>query len=1567
LSPRTELALAVAAVVIVAAPSLVGAGVDFPDDALYYGVTSWEWLRHAIRSGEPIWWVPGKLGGVSLYGDVMPMGPLYPFAWLGVVLPVILAMGISVLVHAVGTLLAVRWFARLRGASPGSATLAGAAVVLGPLGSAAFVDFQVDSWPAFLWLPVVLGCLERASGATTVGTASPPPRARLTWLAAAGGALGLLLLGSHLRVGVGACGVIGVWVLAQGRDLPGAVLACAIGLLIGAPGYLPMLLEASASAADGATRAGLGAPIDQALGLHAIGGWLAPTVLSSVRDISLGAVLGAAALVGAGVDRRGAAAVALLILAGTHLPGVRFALAPLLLLSHPVNLVWPVLALIPAATLAARGLDRLLAMPDPDRRQRLNGPLGVVLGTLFAAKLVFGEEPYVAVLLALAAVVGAFALMGAGRRELVFALVLAELLGFGVRAHLAVPSTPLTASADAFRGDPALLQDGFLDLGELADGFDSVLTGGDAASVEELAGFENELAEASAQAVENEIGDPRIDGPAMQAKLLTRTYPPHLGMALGVRGLAGRSKLMPDRQVAALRPLAEALHDNRGVEYFLPQLFGRTTGLGATTLALHGIPFAVWRDIAAFRIEAVAPLCYSPSRTDVEPGAGERVRRLLASDGRFDARAALLEAALPTPLPKRHVVEHLSCAEPGITDISTSTGALVVRRERWHPGWRVVDQTGQQLPAFPVNQVHLGVVVAPGTSRLTYRFVPPGLPKALIACALGWLLCLVTFLGGRRRAVAAATVATALLLPALAAAAPIEGTVTGWSERAEYEVWLTHTLDLTVAPLARAPVEAETGAFTLVPPPGASGDGWIYLLQVIEPKVGPPIRLHLPLDLDPFDLGDPPAEVRIRGVSPLLAELRARNEPIPGWWLVPAVLCLWIYLFALIARGVIQWRLQMVAGARALLGAMRSSQPDAEPNLLEVDRRTAPRATRDPVPVPGPRERAALGAALVVGLLLRLRGMVGSSFDLLEHTYGPGSRPLDSVPLRGLELLLEMLLRPSAVEVTHPPVYHWVLGLLGFVSSSEWFLRLPSLAASMATIVVVWTLFRRLDPAAGVLGAALYAVVAPAVHFGADATPYALSALIAVGSLELMLRALTTGTPRDWRRWTAVLAIGFLCHYSVALFGLAQAGTLVVMCVMRARRPAWLGALHRALGAVMLLAPLPLAWCFVHFAWYDPVALDTRLFASSYAKDPGLASFAAQFGAVSVGVPPTAYLAASAFGVTALAGLVVAHRRDRELGLLLLASSAAFVGGTVFFHSNLVAALDGRVFWGFRWVSWVLPIAMGLAAVGVVEASRRAVTAIPAGVLGLIWASSAIPFVAALPSHSTRPDYETAAVRIVAELEDRDAIATLPLWGQRGPLTWYLSRASASGFREVADGVDGWFIDGKRVFAEATFEDLPFETSARSSWFDRIWVVVVDERVFGKPKFSQTAADRAVLWAREHLTLEQEWTVDGLRVYAFRPRPEPPRRVRIVPPELGLTGIRWLEPNQPGCREGDEENSGTHWRLHARVPLRPGAGQPRVDAQNAKIQRRDDPGHWTATILGGPCSAPAPVVTLTVK
>ena len=85
-------------------------------------------------------------------------------------------------------------------------------------------------------------------------------------------------------------------------------------------------------------------------------------------------------------------------------------------------------------------------------------------------------------------------------------------------------------------------------------------------------------------------------------------------------------------------------------------------------------------------------------------------------------------------------------------------GGLLTVVERFHPGWRAVDQDGGPLETLQANFVQLGIVVPEGTSEVRLRFVAPGTGVGLAGGAVG-LLCLLglALIPGWRRAAAPGT------------------------------------------------------------------------------------------------------------------------------------------------------------------------------------------------------------------------------------------------------------------------------------------------------------------------------------------------------------------------------------------------------------------------------------------------------------------------------------------------------------------------------------------------------------------------------------------------------------------------------------------------------------------------------------------------------------------------------------------------------------------------------------------------------------------------------------------
>ncbi len=1680
-SPSKQLLLlgALVPLLLAGGPLLIGEGVDIPDDGLYYAVACWEWLRTAVTEGRSIWFVPGKLGGVSLYSDVVPMGPFYPFCWLTLILPVVPALGLSALLHAAGTLLAIRWLALLHGASPLSATLAGAALVAGPVGLATFQDCQIDTWPAFLWFPMVLACLERLRQAETTE--------RTRWITLGAAAVALLLLGSHLRLAATAGGAIALWALLRGRDLPGALAVGVLGLLGGAVGFVPPLLEARIASDGASTLPSLGLAADQALGLDSLPGIFAPTAYVLDRDVGIGVVLGLALLAffwapGGGrdtspalrralgtVEGRMGLFVLLLVAAGTKLPFVQYLFAPLILLSHPVNLVYPALAAFPAAALAAIGLDRLLAASPDERAAWLRGPAGLVLGLLLGAvvlRALWGPKGFPTTTQwtnylvgggqALAVLAAAIVLLNqeAGRRRsvLLVALALLDLSLFAVRGHTAVPSQPLHATGQTSPAIASLVEGGYLDLEDLARGFDSALPGrsvvadaaelittnpdweelgdreayraaggleaGEAATAPEpksqavTAGAQGRPGGPASASVEEEIERVEVDAPVQQAALLNRSLPPHYGVARGLRGGAGRSKMAPVRVLDFWAPIAEPLHDARFQAHVLTALFGRSDGIGARSLHLLGLPVALWDTQLSFRIEETVPPCYSPSATKVVPDAKTRVQRLLSRTGPVVDPALLEREGLPAAAERS-----VSCSDTSTVQVGEGTGGIAVLRERWHPGWSVRTATGASLTTFPVNQMHLGIALPAGPQELRARFRPPGLSASLALSAGVWALLLGLGLWSRRKAGRALTPRPSSTpsagLPALlglglllysaapAQAATLSGTVDPLPEDTQVEVWVTSSLDLSAPgqPAARAQPEARTGRFSIEleaggPTGKASGRRWLFLRQsVFHPTLGP-ITLIIPHDLHGFDAANPPQDPRLRAASPLLARLRAEGKLHPLAWVQPLLIAILIFGVGWALRAWMGWRIGVIDGAREVIRAAQGLRGAAVPPP-PVDTEGAPPggplAHRPPTAPASPSELRLLGVVVALAAAVRLPTLLSRPLDLLEHTYGPGSVPIVPSGEAGSGLLAS-LIQPSSIEVTHPPLYHWLLTFLLGVADSEAWLRLPAFLCSVAGVLLAWRVFRRFSPAVAIGTAAALAMAAPSVHFGADATPYAWVGLVALGSTELLLSALETGRRERWWLWSALLCLGFLSHYTVALFGLAQGVAVLGLIIARRRRRAWLVAGRWAIEAGLGLLPLSLLWCVVHFGSFQQVALDTRLFADVYLPDPGALLFGSEFFLVCLGLSPDWAPAAVVPAALLVArGLVVAYRRDSVLAGLLLALLGSFLAGIVFFHANLVVRLDGRVFYGFRWVAWSMPFLGVLAVLGALgpgglstratvgrrgtsdpnrAPQTRAMTGV-FGALGAAWGLGMFAFLSTADTHTTSPDYRKAAAHIRSQLQHRDAVATLPLWGQRGPLTWYLSRNAGDRFEET-DGVLAWNLDDKAVFLEAIDEGLPFQSSARNQHFDRLWLARVDERMFGRAKFDLDLADQALSWADQNLVREGTESFGGIELIRYRRAAgrdhRAPPVLRITAPELEPASLLYQEPNTEACIEPDPSEDGgpPRWELNLRVARTASHPVAQAEVHDGRLEILSDElgSPWRARVLGGPCTGGPPVVLL---
>lgn len=162
-----------------------------------------------------------------------------------------------------------------------------------------------------------------------------------------------------------------------------------------------------------------------------------------------------------------------------------------------------------------------------------------------------------------------------------------------------------------------------------------------------------------------------------------------------------------------------------------------------------------------------------------------------------------------------------------------------------------------------------------------------------------------------------------------------------------------------------------------------------------------------------------------------------------------------------------------------------------------------------------------------------------------------------------------------------PPFGYLLSHLMGTISTDPWALRLTSVLAGTAAVPVAGALARRISgDRAGLLGAAVAAVLPPFVVTARDARMYALATTLVMLSALTLWRALERPT---WRRllvYGISVTLAVYTHYLAVLGVIAQ---LAVALLLRPPPRAWLRACAVSAVAGLSLAP----WLVAASAQFD--------------------------------------------------------------------------------------------------------------------------------------------------------------------------------------------------------------------------------------------------------------------------------------------------------------------------------------------------------------------------------------------
>ena len=283
-----------------------------------------------------------------------------------------------------------------------------------------------------------------------------------------------------------------------------------------------------------------------------------------------------------------------------------------------------------------------------------------------------------------------------------------------------------------------------------------------------------------------------------------------------------------------------------------------------------------------------------------------------------------------------------------------------------------------------------------------------------------------------------------------------------------------------------------------------------------------------------------------------------------------------------------------------------------------------------------------------------------------------------NVATHGLRDLVNFIV----VDDFHPPLYYTFLHFWRMISTSEVWLRIPSVVFGVLTIWVIYALGARLvDHRVGLLSAGILAISPLHIWHSQEVRMYALLFLLSTASLYFFVRILKGGNLAAWIGYITTTSLALYTDYGGFVILAGENLAIVALLALRYRVPlaAWAGAQAVVLAAfvpwgVSLLDAIPRAASVLVERNITPASAQQVAFT--------LSAFTSHF--LPMGTPALKAIVAGVFGATAVAGALMLRSRPRVAAILLASSfgalSVAALGSVitrVFFVRTLIAASAG--------------------------------------------------------------------------------------------------------------------------------------------------------------------------------------------------------------------------------------------------------------------------------------------------